>query len=278
VFVYDNDFTAPWSEPEVVLLHHGLFRTGEFWRSWVPYLGHRYRVLRPDLPGNGKSRELVPEDGYSTESLVASYVALLDELSIHKVHWVGEAMGTPIGAAVAGRHPGRISSLTSLDSPPGGLDLAVQKSMALDYDSWEDAIRELGVRNWWLRCRRATNMAMGDPRIDNWMADQAGQMSTEAAIAEVNWATAWRWDDLLPRVKAPVLFVWPKVPRHTVLSRQQDTEDARLRVVALASDGRQHLVEGGWPAWAPLNPEILVPIVMGFLHECAAHSASGILE
>src|SRR5207247_7239721 len=42
---YDiDDFSDPWKEPEMVLLHHGMGRTVDVWYGWVPILARHYRV------------------------------------------------------------------------------------------------------------------------------------------------------------------------------------------------------------------------------------------
>ena len=48
-------FGAPWAKPEAMLFIHGNLESGEVWYGWVPRMGQRYRLLRPDLPGFGQS-------------------------------------------------------------------------------------------------------------------------------------------------------------------------------------------------------------------------------
>ena len=57
-----DDFSDPWKEPEMVLLHHGLGRTVDVWYGWVPILARHYRVLRMDYRGHGRSAP--PRPGY----------------------------------------------------------------------------------------------------------------------------------------------------------------------------------------------------------------------
>ncbi len=55
MYYEDDAFTDPWATPEVVLLHHGNFKSSQLWYSWVPLLARDYRVLRLDARGFGRS-------------------------------------------------------------------------------------------------------------------------------------------------------------------------------------------------------------------------------
>jgi 3-oxoadipate enol-lactonase len=53
-YIVDDD-TDPWSQPQSIVLLHGLGQSGAVWRGWVPHLAREYRVIRPDLRGFGAS-------------------------------------------------------------------------------------------------------------------------------------------------------------------------------------------------------------------------------
>ena len=48
-----DDFTDPWTEPETIVLLHGLSESRVVWYAWIPLLARRYRVVRADLRGFG---------------------------------------------------------------------------------------------------------------------------------------------------------------------------------------------------------------------------------
>ena len=50
-----DDHTDAWARPESVLFVHGFTETTEAWRAWVPHFSRRYRVIRIDQRGFGKS-------------------------------------------------------------------------------------------------------------------------------------------------------------------------------------------------------------------------------
>ena len=55
LFYKIDDFTDPWTEPETVLLHHGMAKNHKMWFGWVPVLARHYRVIRFDMRGMGQS-------------------------------------------------------------------------------------------------------------------------------------------------------------------------------------------------------------------------------
>ena len=57
---------------------------------------------------------------YTLDDMAADAVALLDRLGVERAHVAGASMGGMIGQTLASRHAGRVASLTSIMSGPGG--------------------------------------------------------------------------------------------------------------------------------------------------------------
>jgi len=94
---------------EPVVLVHAIGCDHRMWDSLAAALAPRYRVVRIDVRGHGGSP--VPAGEYSLEALAGDVLAVLDGLSIDKVHWVGLSMGGMIGQAFALSHPERLGRL-----------------------------------------------------------------------------------------------------------------------------------------------------------------------
>ena len=56
LFYTVDDFTDPWTNPETVVLHHGMAKNHKLWYAWVPILARHYRVIRFDMRGMGQSQ------------------------------------------------------------------------------------------------------------------------------------------------------------------------------------------------------------------------------
>ena len=100
----DGPLDAPW-----VTFVTGIANDVTMWEGQVRALAGRYRVLRYDLRGQGKS-EATP-GAYTIASLGGDLVALWDALKIQKTHLVGLGLGSCVAMEVAIRHPGRLVSL-----------------------------------------------------------------------------------------------------------------------------------------------------------------------
>ena len=145
-----DDFLWPWDSSIPVLMMHGFARNALFWNRWVPSVAETRRVYRPDLLGCGFSDPPPAGYRYTPETIGAQILAVLDALSLRRVHWIGESSGGIIGLSLAAAHPERIASLVLCNTPTRIPD-AIKRTYALEKNSASDAMRAYGVGEW---CRR----------------------------------------------------------------------------------------------------------------------------
>jgi pimeloyl-ACP methyl ester carboxylesterase len=101
-----------------VVMVHGLGGTSNTFQPQLAALGG-YRVIRPDLPGAGRSPS--PHDDVSIDSLVSSVIGMARALGVERAHFVGHSMGTLVCQHLATREPGLVASLVlfgALLEPP----------------------------------------------------------------------------------------------------------------------------------------------------------------
>ena len=104
---------GPASGP-VVTLSHSLATNLSMWDPQMPALVSRYRVLRYDTRGHGKTD--APDGPYSLEQLAEDARALLQALGIPRTHFVGLSMGGFIGQILALAYPQMLRSLVLCDT------------------------------------------------------------------------------------------------------------------------------------------------------------------
>ena len=104
---------GPASGP-VVTLSHSLATNLSMWDPQMPALVSRYRVLRYDTRGHGKTD--APEGAYSLEQLAEDARALLQALGITRTHFIGLSMGGFIGQILALAYPQMLRSLVLCDT------------------------------------------------------------------------------------------------------------------------------------------------------------------
>lgn len=104
---------GPASGP-VVTLSHSLATNLSMWDPQIPALASRYRVLRYDTRGHGKTD--APEGAYSLEQLAEDARALLQDMGITRTHFIGLSMGGFIGQILALAYPQMLRSLVLCDT------------------------------------------------------------------------------------------------------------------------------------------------------------------
>lgn len=100
---------------EPVVLLHGEPTWGYIYRRFIAALSKRWRVVVPDHMGFGKS-ETPPDRRYTLRTHVENLSALLDELELDGITFVGQDWGGPMLAAYTVRHPDRVRRIVLLNS------------------------------------------------------------------------------------------------------------------------------------------------------------------
>ena len=99
---------GPASAP-VVTLSHSLATHLSMWDPQIPALVSRYRVLRYDARGHGRTDG--PDGPYSLGQLAEDARALLQVLGVARTHFIGLSMGGFVAQGLALRHPELVRAL-----------------------------------------------------------------------------------------------------------------------------------------------------------------------
>jgi 3-oxoadipate enol-lactonase len=98
----------------VVLFSNSLGTNLHMWDNQVPALAEKYRVLRYDSRGHGKSQ---PTPGpYTIEGLGKDAIGLLDALHIDKVFFCGLSLGGVLAQWIGVNAPDRVNSIVISNS------------------------------------------------------------------------------------------------------------------------------------------------------------------
>ena len=103
--------------PPIVLLHG----VPEFWYVWrwqIPALADAgFRVVAPDLRGQGGSQMFGDADDFTLDLLVSDVIGLLDALELPSAVLVGHGHGGLVAWLTAMAHPDRIRGIAALNAP-----------------------------------------------------------------------------------------------------------------------------------------------------------------
>lgn len=257
-----DDFTEPWRKQPVpvVLLHPGLAGNGDLFRAWVPILAGRYRVLRLDARGQGRSPR--PE-GYTwlIDAFVEDALAVMDHLEIERVHWIGASGGGIIGQHAAVVAANRIESLSLVATT------AHFRSPSERVDDWFAPL-DRGEAAEFFQQDTERRFGTSHPGRTSWIISEILRTPVQT-IAELHrWVVGVDLTADLPRIACPTMIVAGERDTLTDLSdarlMQQHIPDARLQVI----EGHPHNV--GYT-----HPHLVAAIVRRFLDEISGDDSEG---
>ena len=127
--VFDARAEGP-ADGELVLLLHGFPQTSLSWRHQLGALAAAgYRAVAPDQRGYSPGARPADVAEYRIERLVGDVLGFADALGVERFHLVGHDWGGAVAWQVAGRHPERLRTVTSLSRKNGSASGLRKKRM-----------------------------------------------------------------------------------------------------------------------------------------------------
>lgn len=93
----------------VILLHH-FFATASQWKTYVPELAKKYRVIAVDLPGHGRSDYMDTTKVFLHKKATEYIIGLIDFLKLDSVNLMGASAGGSITLHLATLRPDLVKS------------------------------------------------------------------------------------------------------------------------------------------------------------------------
>lgn len=109
----DQQADKPW-----IILSNSLGSNLSMWDEQIELLSSRYRVLRYDTRGHGKSE--VPPGHYQLAQLESDVIGLMDAHDIDTAAFMGLSMGGMTGMGLGLKHPTRFSRIVVCDARADG--------------------------------------------------------------------------------------------------------------------------------------------------------------
>ena len=125
---------GPW-----LVMSHSLGCDISMWDAQMPALVERYRVLRYDTRGHGRSG--TGDGPFTLDTLADDAAELMDHLGIAQATWIGFSMGGMIGQTFALKYPQQVQALVLADT--------TSEHGATPQSVWDERIRiarEQGVQ------------------------------------------------------------------------------------------------------------------------------------
>lgn len=199
-----DDHTDPWDERPWIVLQHGVAESLDAWYAWIPHLSRRYRVLRYDMRGFGRSTPMPRDHRWSLDELSRDLDAVVDAHGIARFHLIAAKVGGTAALDYAARDaaPGRqrLRSLTVLGAPIEGAS-----SRKVGYSSQE--IIDHGVEHW---ARRTMGSRLGTrmpPEAHDWWGAMMGRTAASTQAGFLDFLPGVDVGPVLPHIRCPVLVV-----------------------------------------------------------------------
>jgi pimeloyl-ACP methyl ester carboxylesterase len=241
----DDWLGAPWEKPEVMLLIHGNIESSIVWYGWVPRLGSEYRLLRPDLPGFGRST-LPANFEWKLPNVAAVLAKFLDKMGVESAHVIAAKTGGAIGVQFAASYPQRTKTLVLATAPlspdpkqadkPGAPYMPEFKTNAEKSRWLEERQRQSGANE--LDESKRLGSAASKQQIDFYnkmMLATRPEPSYSLMKMLTDGRNSKHLESLLPRITAPTLVITSdrnamvSVPQ--AFGNQQKIPNARLLVI-----------------------------------------------
>lgn len=271
--------TGP-QDGEPVLLIHGIARSLEDWVASQDLLTERgYRVISTDLPGFGFSRKGRERPGLP--AFGRAMAGLLDAAGVTRpVHVMGNSLGGGVSMTLAVDHPGRVASLTLVNSVGFGSDqnvslqpmaFAALAQLPVVGPRFKGLARSTGIRSvqdiFFDPALATPEQLRHTGRLSRQPDFRATFLGTAATLGApvVGIRESWR-RALLERVGAsgiPVLVVWGDADR---ILPPTHFENARR----LLPDARGHLFADVGHMPQHERPAEFVEVAAAFIDEVAA--------
>ena len=112
-----------------ILMWNGAGCSSRMWDAVLPKIADRYRVIRFDVRGTGRSTPTEdPETQYTLGQYTEDAIRILEEVGVERCHLWSMAWGSRAALAFAAWKPERVMRAAFFDASIGAPDVAAQRS------------------------------------------------------------------------------------------------------------------------------------------------------
>lgn len=235
-----------------LVLGPSLGTTVDLWREQVPAFAARFRVIRYDLRGHGRSP--APPGPYTLDELGGDLLALLDRLEVARAHIAGVSLGGMVAMWLAAHAPDRVDRLVTVCSSPRIEPESMWRDRAaVVRANGLTSIADALISRWFppeVVASRPDLVALAQSMIA--LVPSQGYAACCDALASLDLAPD------LPNVAAPTLAIAGGDDLSTPPIHSE-------RIAALVPDGRVALVPGAAHLATLSHPALVTELMLGFV-------------
>jgi len=195
--VEEGDPDAP-----ALVLGNSLGTTLAMWDAQAPALADRFRLIRYDHRGHGRSP--VPPAPYEIADFATDVVELLDRFGTEKAHYCGLSIGGMTGICLAAQHPERVERLVVCCSSPHMAPASIwqERAAAVEQAGSVGAVAA-AVSERWL----TPAFAAAHPDLRDGLRDMLAASPPDGYVAACGALERMDLRPVLARVEAPTLVI-----------------------------------------------------------------------
>jgi pimeloyl-ACP methyl ester carboxylesterase len=214
---------------DALIMLHGLGGTSNTFTPQLPVVASRFRVIRPDLPGSGRSRTV---EAASIPRFAELIIRMTQTLKIERAHFAAHSLGTIVCQHIAVQQPGLVRSLLLLGplaEPPEAARQSLQQRAQIARSDGMTAIADAVVQGTLAASTRSEQpLTVALVREMIMRQDSEGYARTCEALAAVTAAA-------IRTIRCPALLITgnedPVAPASVARSMTEHIEGARLMVL-----------------------------------------------
>ncbi len=198
------DITPPWIEdPETIVFCHGVATDRGIWAGWLAGLSDRYRMVRFDTRGFGRSHIPGPGFDWSMDLLADDILAIAEATDSGRFHLVGESLGGTVSLYLASRDRDAVRSVTAASTAHRGGSIAKARE-------WRAFVEANGMEAWSrdMMADRFFPDAIPDA-VSRWFHGVQCNTSPDSLPDLADLLIGSDFSDALADITAPVLLLAP---------------------------------------------------------------------
>ena len=199
-----DELTPPWvHDPHTIVFCHGVAVNCDVWAAWLPVLAPRFRIVRFDTRGFGRSCVPGRKIDWRIDRLADDILRIARATGTERFHLVGESMGGTVCLHLACRADAPLLSLTCASTAHRGGSI---RRVA----EWRDFVVREGIAAWSAQMmeRRFYPGALSAAEWD-WFNGVQQRTSADSLLDAADMLVAADLAGDLQRITAPTLLLCP---------------------------------------------------------------------
>ena len=219
-----------------LVLVHGFLGSSTMWKPQIDFFKDYFRVITPDLPGFGKSKNAKPQN--SIQSMSNLILDSLEEKKVSKFHLLGHSMGGMVVQEMAIKKGDKISKLICYSTGPIG----EMPGRFETVDESRENLKKNGLKTMARSVTKTWFVKGEDAKYFDFCIEAGTQTSIEAADNSLAALKKWNGVDKLKNIKNETLIIWGNKDKSYNLSQVKILEKNIPNSSLVAFNGCAHNV------------------------------------